>query len=159
MASPPVINEPKPSISNIVAVACAVALGAWFVYSGGAKIWVAGLDRFTTEIANYRLLKAPLDAVLAYTLPWAEIAGGLCLMAGVWRRGAILWIASLVVLFSGAVGWAWFHQLDIRCGCHGSDAMLDYPWKAAELLGYLVVLGFLWHFFAKPESIKTPTIS
>ena len=129
---------------NIAALIARVLLGTWFAYSGGVKIFGSGLDRFTRDVANYQLVKAPWDAVAAYTVPWLELVAGLCLMLGILRRGAILTVAGLVVVFSISVGWAWHKGLDISCGCHGGDAPIQYWHKAAEFLGYFVVLGWLW---------------
>lgn len=121
-----------------------VILGTWFVYSGGVKIFGTGLDRFTFDVANYKLVHAPWDAVVAYTVPWFELIAGVCLMLGILRRGAILSITGLVGVFSIAVGWAWMHGLDISCGCHGGETKIQYWSKAAEFTGYFVLLGWLW---------------
>ena len=126
------------------ALVARVLLGTWFLYSGGVKLWVTGLDRFTRDIANYQLLPQPFDAWAAYTVPWLEVVAGLCLMLGFFRRGAILMLFGLVLGFSTFIGWAWAHQLDISCGCHGSDAPIRYWAKAAELLFYLIALIGLW---------------
>lgn len=142
--------------SRIPIEACAlsvrVVLGCWFVFSGGMKIFGSGLDRFTRDIANYKIVGPPLDALAAYTVPWFEIAAGLCLMLGILRRGAILTLAGLVGVFSICIGWAWFHQLDISCGCHGGDAPIQYWWKSAELGAYFLILGWLW-WKEKPCSV------
>jgi uncharacterized membrane protein YphA (DoxX/SURF4 family) len=128
----------------MAALALRVALGAWFTYSGGLKIFVTGLDRFTRDVGNYKLVSAPLDAVAAYTVPWVEVIGGLCLMLGVLRKGTLLAMTGLVLTFATAVGWAWSKNLDISCGCHGGDTRLNYWTKAVELTGYLLVLAYLW---------------
>jgi uncharacterized membrane protein YphA (DoxX/SURF4 family) len=132
------------SKSQILALIARVMLGAWFLYSGGLKIFGTGLDRFTRDIANYQMVKPPLDAIAAYSVPWLEVIAGLCLLLGTLRRGAILTIAGLVVVFSISIGWAWFHKLDITCGCHGGDAPIQYWAKVAEFLGYFILLGWLW---------------
>ena len=129
---------------QFVALVLRVLLGMWFMYSGGGKIFVTGLDRFTRDVANYRLVTAPLDAVVAYSVPWVELVGGICLMLGVLRKGTLLAMTGLVLSFCTAVGWAWSKNLDISCGCHGGDTKLNYWWKAAELTGYLLVFGYLW---------------
>lgn len=121
-----------------------IALGAWFLYSGVEKVFISGLDRFVYDVSNYRIVGAPLDAVAAYTVPWFEIVAGLCLIAGVLRRAALLTIAGLVCVFSICIGWAWFHQLNISCGCRGDGAPIQYWWKAAEFVGYFVALSLLW---------------
>jgi len=143
--------------SRIPIEACAlsvrVVLGCWFVFSGGMKIFGSGLDRFTRDIANYKLVGPPLDALAAYTVPWFEIAAGLCLMLGILRRGAILTLAGLVCVFSFCIGWAWFHQLDISCGCHGGDAPIHYWGKSAELGAYFLILGWLWWMENRQERV------
>jgi uncharacterized membrane protein YphA (DoxX/SURF4 family) len=130
--------------SVVGALIVRVVLGCWFVFSGGMKVFGSGLDRFTRDVANYQLVGPPLDAIAAYTVPWFEIAAGLCLMLGILRRGAILTLAGLVVVFAVCIGWAWFHQLDITCGCHGGDNPIHYWGKVAEFAGYFAVLGWLW---------------
>ena len=126
------------------ALVARVLLGLWFFYSGGVKIFGTGLDRFTHDVANYQLVKAPWDAVVAYTVPWLELVGGFCLVLGILRRGAILVITSLVGMFSVSVGWAWAKGLDISCGCHGGDAPIQYWSKAIEFAGYFVLLSWFW---------------
>jgi uncharacterized membrane protein YphA (DoxX/SURF4 family) len=139
------------SKSQVVALIARVLLGAWFLYSGGLKIFGTGLDRFTRDIANYQMVKPPLDAVAAYTVPWLEVIAGICLLLGFLRRGAILTIAGLVVVFSISIGWAWFHNLDITCGCHGGDAPIQYWAKVAEFLGYFILLAWLWRIETRPH--------
>lgn len=138
-----------------VALIARVLLGTWFVYSGGFKIFGSGLDRFTLDVANYQLVKAPWDAVAAYTVPWLELVAGICLMLGFLRRGAIFTICGLVVIFSISIGWAWHMGLDISCGCHGGNAPIQYWNKTAEFLGYFIVLGGLWWMENRNESTIT----
>jgi uncharacterized membrane protein YphA (DoxX/SURF4 family) len=134
---------PSKFLSNL-ALVLRVLLGAWFVYSGGEKLFVSGLDEFTRSVGNYRILAAPWDAVLAYTLPWFELLAGLCLMLGVLRKGALLVIAGLVAVFVFGVGYAWSQGLNIACGCRGGASAMNYWAKMAEFAGYAVVLVFLW---------------
>lgn len=140
--------------SELAALVLRITLGAWFTYSGGLKIFVTGLDRFTRDVGNYKLVSAPLDAVAAYTVPWVEVIGGLCLMLGVLRKGTLVAMTGLVLTFVTAVGWAWSKNLDISCGCHGGDTRLNYWTKAVELAGYLLAFGYLWWMekrVGKPE--------
>jgi uncharacterized membrane protein YphA (DoxX/SURF4 family) len=135
---------PSATALSVATISARVLLGCWFVFSGGTKVFVSGLDRFTRDVANYQLVAAPLDAVAAYTVPWLEIAAGLCLMLGILRKGAILTLAGLVCIFAICIGWAWLHQLDIACGCHGGDGKIHYWGKVTEFAAYYAVLGFLW---------------
>jgi uncharacterized membrane protein YphA (DoxX/SURF4 family) len=129
---------------DIVARIARVALGSWFLYSGGTKIFQTGLDRFIRDIANYRLIGPPFDAIAAYSVPWLECIAGLCLILGILRRGSLLTVGGLVVVFSISIGWAWSHNLEISCGCHGGDTPIQYWNKVAEFLGYFILLGWLW---------------
>jgi len=147
------IPKNKPEVA---ALAIRVALGAWFTYSGGLKIFVTGLDRFTRDVGNYKLVAAPLDAVAAYTVPWVEVIGGLCLMLGLLRKGTLLVMSGLVLTFATAVGWAWSKNLDISCGCHGGDTKLNYWTKAAELAAYLIAFGYLWWIETRTEKRLRP---
>jgi len=139
--------------SDVLALIARVALGFWFVRSGGMKIFGSGLDRFTHDISNYKLVSPPFDAIAAYTVPWFEVVAGVCLMLGILRRGAILSVAGLVCVFSICIGWAWAHQLDITCGCHGGDAPIQYWSKVAEFTGYFTLLAWLWWCERKPFSV------
>ena len=129
---------------ELVALVARVLLGLWFLYAGGLKVFVTGLGAFTKDIANYKMVAQPLDAFIAYSVPWLEIVAGICLMVGWMRRGAILTLFGLVFAFSFSIGWAWWHQLDISCGCLGSDEPIRYWAKAIELGFYFILLGWLW---------------
>jgi uncharacterized membrane protein YphA (DoxX/SURF4 family) len=130
--------------NKVAALVLRVMLGCWFAYSGGVKIFGSGLDRFVVDVANYRIISPPLDAWVAYSVPFFELVAGICLMLGVLRRGALLAIFGLVLVFSVAVGSAWVRGLDISCGCLGGDALIRYWAKAVEFAGYFLILGWMW---------------
>jgi uncharacterized membrane protein YphA (DoxX/SURF4 family) len=129
---------------EVVALILRVMLGCWFAYSGGLKIFGTGLDRFLADVANYRMVGPPLDAWVAYGVPWLELIAGVCLMLGILRRGALIAVFGLVLVFSVAVGSAWVRGLDISCGCLGGDEPIRYWAKALEFAGYFLTLGWLW---------------
>lgn len=132
------------SRTEIIALVLRVLLGLYFVYTGGLKVFVSGLHAFTKDVGNYKIVGAPLDAVVAYAVPWIEIAAGLCLMLGLLRKGALLAMFLLVTAFTFAISWAWWHQLDISCGCRGGDEPIRYWAKALEFTLYYAVLSWLW---------------
>ena len=142
--------------TELVALVLRVLLGLWFAYTGGLKLFVTGLDGFTRDVANYQLVGAPFDALIAYAVPWFEIMAGLCLMLGILRRGALIILFALVAAFSVAIGWAWWHQLDISCGCLGSDAPIRYWAKTLELGSYFIVLGWLWWVESRHDGPAAP---
>jgi len=133
-------NRPLPMFALVLRV----LLGVWFLYSGGEKVFGSGLAEFTRAVANYRMVAAPWDAVVAYTVPWFEIVAGLCLVLGFWKKGALLVVAGLVGVFAVAVGHAWREGLNIACGCRGGAAAMNYWGKMAEFAGYLAVIAFVW---------------
>ena len=120
------------------------SLGLWFASSGSTKIFVSGLSKFTQDVANYKLVTPPLDAITAYTVPWAEVIVGLCLLTGLWRRATLIAASTLVTSFATAIAWAWHHQLNIACGCHGGSEPIHYWWKTAELASYYLAFLLLW---------------
>jgi putative oxidoreductase len=129
-----------------VALALRLLLGAFFVYSGWAKIWKEGLDNFTRAVANYKIVHEPLDAVVAYTIPWVEITCGLLLITGLWLRGALLTLAGLVAVFAFGVGMAGAKNLNIACGCTGNPdgSPMNYTMKFLEFGLYWLAFFFIW---------------
>jgi putative oxidoreductase len=93
-------------------------LGGVFIAAGALKIWEPAA--FATDIGNYRLLPHEAVNLLAITLPWIEVAAGLLLMCGIWRRASALVITVLMIVFLAAIGQALARGLDIRCGCFGT---------------------------------------
>ena len=95
-----------------------LGLGGIFVFAGFVKI----IDpaAFSVSIANYRLLPHEGLNLLAMTLPWIEVAAGLLLMAGIWKRANALLITLMLVVFLFAIGQAVARNLNIDCGCFGT---------------------------------------
>ncbi|MFD0894482.1 DoxX family protein [Luteolibacter ambystomatis] len=145
-------NRPLP----ILALILRVLLGAWFVYSGGEKVFGTGLAEFTRAVGNYRMVPVPWEAVIAYTLPWFEIVAGLCLVLGFLRKGALLLVAGMTTVFAIAVGHAWREGLNIACGCRGSDAPMSYGGKFAEFAAYFAVIAFVWWQECRTGRGKSP---
>ncbi len=120
-----------------------VSLGAYFVYSGGDKIFKMGLDAFTQAVGNYKLVGPPWDAVVAYTLPWCEMIAGVALMLDLLRRGALIAMTMMTGTFCVAIGWALAKGLDISCGCHAADGKVG-ALNVIRLSVIFLALGFLW---------------
>jgi len=119
-----------------------VGLGGLFAWTGGEKLF--RLADFTRNVANYKLLVAPWDAVAAYTLPWFELVAGVLLLLGMWTRGALAVVAALTVVFFVGIAQAWARGLAISCGCFGhSDEVSNYPVHLAGLTLLLGLTGFL----------------
>lgn len=119
----------------------AFTFGGVFVYAGWMKLRDPGL--FLIDIRSFDVLPDPYAAWLALVLPWLEAAGGLAVITGFLRRGALLVLNVCLVAFFAAIGWAWYRGLDIKCGCFGAaDSTSNY----AELFtrdGVLLGIGLV----------------
>jgi uncharacterized membrane protein YphA (DoxX/SURF4 family) len=124
-------------------------MGTWFVYTGGLKIFGSGLDRFVTDIENYRLsfgdfaITGDIAVVIAYLVPWVEVIAGLSFMSGIFRKGGWWLMLGLVMAFVISVGSAWVRGLDISCGCLGGTEKISYWRKALEFAVYFAALGWI----------------
>lgn len=137
------INAMEMRKDEMVALALRVAMGAYFTWAGGEKIFVSGLDRFAVDIGNYKLVGEAAAVAIAYIVPWAEIVAGICFMLGALRKGSWLAMLGLVTVFGVAVGSAWLRGMDIRCGCSGGAEKITYWRKALEFSAYYLALGFI----------------
>lgn len=159
MTFPVVVREIKAMEmrkDEMVALALRVAMGAYFTFMGGRKIFVSGLDRFVVDITNYKLVSEGMALAAAYIVPWAEIVAGICFMLGVLRKGSWLAMLGLVTVFAVAVGSAWSRGMDIRCGCTGGTENISYWAKAAEFSVYYLALGFIaWSAWRSAAAGKT----
>ena len=93
-------------------------VGGVFVVAGALKIWEPAA--FATDIGNYRLLPHEAINLLAIMLPWIEVAAGLLLILGIWKRASALVVTVLMIVFLVAIAQALARGLDIRCGCFGT---------------------------------------
>lgn len=115
-----------------VAALLRIVLGALFLYAGAIKAFAP--DRLAEDIANYHLLPGWLVPPIAVTLPWIELIAGLCLIVGVWGRGAAWLVAGLMAVFTGALSQALLRGIDLACGCFGGDAPADGLTIARDLI-------------------------
>lgn len=126
----------------VAALVLRIGLGALFAWTGGEKLF--RLDDFTRNVANYQVVMAPWDAVVAYTLPWFELVAGAMLLAGIWVRGALVLVAGMTTVFIFGIAQAWHRGLAISCGCFGkSDEVSNYPLHLVALALMLGVVAFL----------------
>ncbi len=120
-------------------------LGAIFIYSAWPKI--ADPPAFAQMLSNYRLFPDALVNPAALVLPWLEMVAGICLVAGMMRRGAALWVAVLLVVFIGALAINIARDVAVDCGCFSVTASQK---SHAELIASMKLdiardLGMLAH--------------
>ena len=120
-----------------------ILIAALFLFAAISKL----LDpsSFAQQIANYQLTPWPGTSALAVFLPALELCVGICLLFGRWESGALVWLAVLLVIFSGALLSAILRGLSIDCGCFGrSVENTGTLWPLLRNLVLLAVTGFLW---------------
>jgi len=131
-----------------ISIAVRLTLGALFVYSAWPKI--VDPPAFAQMLSNYRLVPEAWINPVALILPWLEMASGICLAAGLVRRGAALWTAVLLVVFAGALSINIARDVAVDCGCfsvtpsHRSHAELiaSMRLEVARDLGMLLMAVF-----------------
>jgi uncharacterized membrane protein YphA (DoxX/SURF4 family) len=94
-----------------------VAAGIWLV-AGIAKL--ADLASFKQEVKAYDVAPSALAELVAYGLPFLEVALGIYLVVGLLVRPAAVLSTALMLLFIGVQAQAWARGLSIECGCFGS---------------------------------------
>ncbi|MCX8511721.1 MAG: hypothetical protein ORN83_08175 [Chthoniobacteraceae bacterium] len=114
-----------------------------FIVAGLLKLRDAELTLIS--VYQYQLMSWESAGVLAATLPWIEIAGGV----GIWlpklRLGGATLCLGLTVLFIAALGSAVARDLDVSCGCFGtSDLHVTAMKRLGEDMVLLVLCGGLW---------------
>lgn len=102
-----------------VVLVARLLLGGLLIYAGAIKL--PDGSQFAEAIANYRLLPAQANQLLAILLPWTEVLVGLLLIFGVWVRASALLALLMFLAFTAAVISALARGLDIDCGCFGTD--------------------------------------
>lgn len=118
--------------------------GGVFIAASLSKIADPAL--FAQYVDGYRILPAILVNPVALILPWVELLGGAALVVGVLSRGAAIILNILAVGFLAALGHAWWHGLDISCGCFtlgekGGDLLLSLVRDGGVLLLGLLALS------------------
>jgi uncharacterized membrane protein YphA (DoxX/SURF4 family) len=111
-------------------------LGALLLYSGLGEIRQP-FD-FLASVQAYQLTGPVSGLVAAGVVPWVEAVVGICLIAGLFTRGALAAAILLTCVFSVAVTSAWYRGLGINCGCFGGGAD-----GRGDVIGVMTVLRSL----------------
>lgn len=118
-------------------------VGGVFIVAGVLKAMQPAA--FAGDIENYQLVPHVASVALSLFLPYLEIVCGAALVARRLDRGALVLIATMLVVFIAALAAAWWRGLDIACGCFGTDGV--HGQYASALLrdaGLLAASGILW---------------
>ena len=134
----------------VVGLLLRLVLGALFVVAGVLKL--RDPTKFALEIGNYQLIHAG-TGVLAALLPPVEIVAGLAVIVlpRLWRQAAALLITLLVVVFSVAVGFAYFKGINIDCGCFGGAEGPITAWTLVRNASLFLTAATIFFIEAKPR--------
>jgi uncharacterized membrane protein YphA (DoxX/SURF4 family) len=118
------------------------ALGVVFLTAGVLKALAP--MAFSQEIAQYGIITNPIaTGLVAYAIVIVECGLGAALLVNLRPRISLSIGALLLLMFLGAIGWAWATGSTAECGCFG-------PWKRtppqafAEDLAILVIVPWAW---------------
>lgn len=132
-----------------VSTAARLVLGGVFLVAGWLK--VVDPQSSVAAVRAYRLLPDPVATIVGWGLPFAEIALGILLLAGIATRVAAAVAAVLLVVFMAAVVSAAVRGLSIDCGCFGgggevAPGQTAYGIEIVRDLGLLLLAIWLtWH--------------
>jgi uncharacterized membrane protein YphA (DoxX/SURF4 family) len=120
----------------------AFVLALVFIYAGTVKAFDG--SAFYHDIRLYHLVSDDTAWYVARYLPWLEIVAGFGLIWKYTRSSASILIATLLLIFTGAISSAWARGLNIECGCFGNTSGLSsYPWILARDLALLLAAFYL----------------
>ncbi len=105
------------AVAAWVSTAARLVLGGVFLVAGGLK--VIDPQSSVAAVRAYRLLPSSLLTIVGWGLPFAEIALGVLLLAGIATRLVAVASAVLLLVFIAAVTSAAARGLSIDCGCFG----------------------------------------
>jgi hypothetical protein len=107
-------------------VACLALAG---VLIAAALPKISNPDQFALAVYQYSLLPSLMVNPVAIYLPWLEIscAAALIVLPSA-RRGALLIVAGMLVVFTMAIAWVVIRGQAIPCGCFGGDDSAAAGW-------------------------------
>lgn len=127
----------------IIARVLEALIGAVLLLAGILKAW-SPMD-FINQITDYKIVTQPLlVTVIAWVMIVVECAIGTALIVGYKRRIAVPATIVLVLLFLGAVGWAWVTGSTEDCGCFGSWARRTPAEAFLEDTVMLIAISGAW---------------
>jgi uncharacterized membrane protein YphA (DoxX/SURF4 family) len=113
-----VTTEPQRAVAaRWISTGARLVLGGVFLVAGGLK--VIDPQGSVVAVRAYKLLPNSLVTIVGWGLPFAEIALGLLLLAGIATRVVAAAMATLLIIFILAVVSVAARGLSIDCGCFG----------------------------------------
>lgn len=122
-------------------LAARLLLGCLFIMTGLSKL--RNPSSFGDAITEYKLLSDRLSHVLAYILPLAELALGLCCLLGLLLPVVTMAIILLLLVFTAAVAINLIQGRRIRCHCFGGSSTQISPLVIGRNVALLAIAAFL----------------
>ena len=120
-----------------------LAFGVAFIWAALAK--VGDLGAFAGDVHNFRIVPLALENIFAMTLPWIELVAGVALIFNVAPRSGLIVLGGLLVVFMGAIVSALIRNLDIDCGCFGTNDASQTGWMTLiRDVGFLALAVLGW---------------
>jgi uncharacterized membrane protein YphA (DoxX/SURF4 family) len=145
-------TERRHAAAAWISTVARLVLGGVFVVAGVLK--AVDPQSSVAAVGAYKLLPASLATIVGWGLPFAEIALGLLLLAGIATRAVAAVAGLLLVIFIAGVVSAAARGLSIDCGCFGGGGQVNpgetaYGTELVRDVGLLLVAAWLvW----KPQS-------
>ena len=133
----------SPTIPPYISKGAALVLGLIFLAAGAAK--TLDMNEAVRQAGAYDIIS---DRTLLLFLVWAlvvaEFITGAALVAGYRVRLALAGIAVMLIVFFGALGWAWITGVTEDCGCFGQWASRTPVQALMEDLFLFLLLALAW---------------
>lgn len=134
-----------------------IALSAVFLYGGIIKLFAP--KAFAATISTYNIVPEMLLPVVAIGLPLIETIAGLVLLSG--RTWGLHIITGLLAMFVFVLGYGILTDLDVDCGCFGSEELDKRAglrvafYRDLVLIGLVVPYLYIYRWIRKkPETIN-----
>ncbi len=132
----------RPRAAQIVCAFIAV------IFAVAAAPKIAGPAAFAEAVYRYHLLPDYAINLLAVYLPWFEAVCAAALAFGArFRRGALLGVCAMLLVFIAAMGINLHRGVDIACGCFsvtGGESMSGL--NIARNIGLLALAAVAWRW-------------
>ena len=133
-------------VGDLVGTLARVGLAGVWLVSGAIK--AADPEQTYLAVQAYDVLAAGVVGPVAAVLPFAELALGVLLLAGLATRPVAVASAVLLAVFVAGVAQAWGRGLAIDCGCFGGGGPVDpaetrYPQEIARDAGFMLLAAWL----------------
>lgn len=101
-------------------LALRLVVGGVFVFASFDKLM--NQEAFAKAIYNYKFLPEIFINVFAIIIPYIELAAGVFLIFGIYKRGSSFLISFLLIIFLISLGQAYARGLDINCACFSLES-------------------------------------